>query len=76
MREQLPLDSMIGEAIVMDPTFKDTPNARILPEDLDRAGRALNDRGIAIPPGAILVALPAKWKTESAPARALALLDE
>ena len=52
--EQLPLDSMIGEAIVMDLTFKGTPNARILPEDLDRAERALNDRGIKIPPGAIL----------------------
>lgn len=52
--EQLPLDSMIGEAIVMDLTFKGTPNARILPEDLDRAERALNDRGITIPPGAIL----------------------
>jgi kynurenine formamidase len=52
--EQLPLDSMIGEAIVMDLTFKGTPNARILPEDLDRAERALNDQGIKIPPGAIL----------------------
>jgi kynurenine formamidase len=52
--EQLPLDSMIGEAIVMDLTFKGTPNARILPEDLDRAERALNDQGIKIRPGAIL----------------------
>jgi kynurenine formamidase len=52
--EQLPLDSLIGEAIVMDLTFKGTPNARILPEDLDRAERALKDRGITIPPDAIL----------------------
>jgi arylformamidase len=36
--EALPLDSMIGEAIVMDLTFKGTANARILPEDLERAG--------------------------------------
>ena len=35
--EQIPLDAMIGEAIVMDLTFKGTPNARIVPEDLERA---------------------------------------
>jgi len=36
--EQIPLDAMIGEAIVMDLTFKGTANARIVPEDLERAG--------------------------------------
>jgi kynurenine formamidase len=52
--EQLPLDDMIGEAVVLDLTFKGTPNARIQPEDLERAERALNAQGIHIPPGGIL----------------------
>ena len=52
--EALPLEAMIGEAIVLDLTFKGTPNARITPEDLDRAERALNEMGIRIDPGAIL----------------------
>jgi kynurenine formamidase len=45
---------MIGEAIVLDLSFKGQPNARITPEDLDRAERALADRGITIPPKAML----------------------
>ncbi|MBI3078849.1 MAG: cyclase family protein, partial [Deltaproteobacteria bacterium] len=52
--EQLPLDAMIGEAIVLDLTFKGMPNARITPEDLDQAERALAQQGITIQPGAIL----------------------
>ena len=52
--EELPLDDMIGEALVMDLTFKGTPNARIQPEDLDQAERALNAQGIQIRPGAML----------------------
>ncbi len=51
---QLPVEAMIGEAIVLDLTFKGTPRAAITPDDLDRAERALADRGITIPPGAIL----------------------
>lgn len=63
--EQIPLDAMIGEAVVMDLTFKGTPNARITPEDLDRAERALNDQGIRIEPGA-MVFLRTDWpKTHS-----------
>src|SRR5438309_1432000 len=57
--EQIPLEPLIGEAIVLDLTFKGTAKARIVPEDLDRAERTLS----------------AKWKTESAPARVVALLD-
>jgi kynurenine formamidase len=52
--EQLPLDAMIGEAIVMDLTFKGTANARITPDDLDRAERALKREGIEITPGATI----------------------
>ena len=52
--EKLPLESMIGEAIVMDLTFKGTANARITPADLDRAEQALQAKGIAIQPGGML----------------------
>src|SRR5687768_15446067 len=51
---ELPLDAMVGEATVLDLTFKGTPNARITPEDLARAERALNDQGLRIAPGAML----------------------
>jgi kynurenine formamidase len=52
--ERLPLESMIGEAVVLDLTFKGTANARILPADLEQAERALNTQGIRIEPGGIL----------------------
>ena len=58
--EQLPLEAMIGEAVVMDLTFKGTPNARITPEDLDRAERALHERGITLAPGG-MVFLRTDW---------------
>jgi arylformamidase len=45
---------MIGEAIIMDLTFKGAPNSRINPEDLERAEQALNAQGITVEPGAIL----------------------
>jgi kynurenine formamidase len=51
---ELPVEAMIGEAIVFDLTFKGTARAAITPEDLDRAERALADQGITIAPGAIL----------------------
>jgi arylformamidase len=52
--EQLPLESMIGEAIVLDLTFKGTANARITPADLDQAEKALEAKGIQIQPGGTL----------------------
>lgn len=52
--EQLPVEAMIGEAIVLDLTFKGLPKARITPEDLDQAEKALAQQGITIPPGGIL----------------------
>ena len=52
--EALPLESMIGEAVVLDLTFKGTANARITPADLERAEQALNAEGIRIEPGSIL----------------------
>lgn len=53
--DALPLDSMIGDAVVLDLTFKGTPRARIEPADLERAARALAAQGIAIEPGGILL---------------------
>ena len=52
--EQLPLESMIGDAIVLDLTFRGVPNAKITPEDMDRAERALAAQGITIQPGSML----------------------
>jgi kynurenine formamidase len=52
--ERLPLDTMMGEAIVLDLTFKGRANERITPDDLDRAERALNAQGIRITRGATL----------------------
>jgi arylformamidase len=52
--EQLPVEAMIGEAIVLDLTFRGYPKARITPQDLDRAARALETQDIEIRPGAIL----------------------
>ncbi len=52
--ERLPLEALIGEAVVLDLTFKGTANARITPDDLDRAERALDAEGIRIRPGDIL----------------------
>src|SRR4029450_2716751 len=52
--EQLPLDQMIGDAVVLDLTFKGTANARITPEDLELAEAALAAQGIAIEAGGML----------------------
>jgi kynurenine formamidase len=52
--EALPLESMIGEAVVMDLTFKGHARARITPEDLERAERTLAAQGIRLEPGGML----------------------
>src|SRR4029450_3832064 len=43
--EALPLESMIGEAVVMDLTFKGHAHARITPEHLERAERTRAAQG-------------------------------
>jgi arylformamidase len=53
--EQLPLEPMIGKAVVLDLTFKGTAKARILPEDLERAERQLKEQGIEISEGTMLL---------------------
>jgi kynurenine formamidase len=53
--EQLPLEPMIGNAVVLDLTGKGIPHARITPEDLDEAERKLKQQGIEIPEGGMLL---------------------
>jgi kynurenine formamidase len=64
--EQIPVDAFVGEAVVMDLTFKGTPNARITPEDLTRAEAALAEVGVQIVPGDILL-LRTDWPTSHSP---------
>ena len=53
--EALPLEAMIGDAVVLDLTFKGTARARITVEDLERAERALEAQGIPITRGGMLL---------------------
>ena len=53
--EQLPLDPMIGNAVVLDLTAKGKPHARITPDDLDEAERKLKEQGIEIPESSMLL---------------------
>ena len=64
--EQIPIDTFVGDAIVVDLTFKGTANARITPADLDRADKALAAKGIKIEPGAILL-LRTDWPRTHSP---------
>ena len=52
--EQLPLEPMMGKAVVLDLTAKGTAGASIQPEDLNEAEQKLNRQGIEIPQGGML----------------------
>ena len=52
--EQLPLEPMMGKAVVLDLTVKGTAHARILPIDLENAEKSLNAQGIKIEAGGML----------------------
>ena len=52
--EQLPLEAMMGKAVVLDLTFKGTAGARITPEDLEKAEKTLNAQGVEIQENGIL----------------------
>jgi kynurenine formamidase len=52
--EKLPLEPMIGKAVVLDLTAKGLAHARIVPEDLEEAERKLKAQGIEIEEGAML----------------------
>jgi arylformamidase len=50
----LPLEAMIGDAVVLDLTFAAKPNTPITAEDMERAERALLEQGVRIEPNSIL----------------------
>lgn len=52
--ERLPLEPLMGTAVILDLSFKGKANARILAEDLDKAERELERKGIKIEEGGIL----------------------
>jgi arylformamidase len=52
--EQLPLEPMVGQAVVLDLTFKGKAHAQITPEDLERAEQALKAEGVEIIEGEML----------------------
>lgn len=64
--EGIPVEAFVGEAVVLDLSFKGMPNARISPADLDRAAAALAAAGVALPPDAILL-LRTDWPRSHSP---------
>ena len=52
--EQLPLEPMVGRAIILDLTAKGVARAIITPEDLDKAEEKLKQQGIEIPQDGML----------------------
>src|SRR6266850_6378892 len=64
--EQIPIETFIGDAIVIDLTFKGLAHARITPDDLEQAEKALAGAGIEIEPGAILL-LRTDWPKSHSP---------
>lgn len=52
--EKLPLEPMVGKAVVLDITAKGTARAAILPEDLDAAENTLSAQGVTIEEGGML----------------------
>lgn len=53
--EQLPLEPMIGKAVVLDLTAKGKAQERITPKDLDLAEQKLKEQGIEIEAGCMLL---------------------
>ena len=64
--EGIPADAFLGEAVVLDLSFKGTANARIGPEDLDRAAAALEAQGVGLAADAILL-LRTDWPRSHSP---------
>ena len=62
----IPLDTFVGDAVVLDLTFKGTANARITPQDLEQAEKALAKQGIKIKPDDILL-LRTDWPKSHSP---------
>ena len=64
--DQIPLETFVGDAIVLDLTFKGTANARITPQDMEQAEKALAKQGIEIKPDDILL-LRTDWPKSHSP---------
>lgn len=64
--EAIPVEALVGEAVVLDLSFRCQANARISVADMERAERALADQGIALEPGMILL-LRTDWPRTHAP---------
>ena len=52
--EQLPLEPMVGRAVILDLTAKGVARAVITPEDLDKAEEKLRQQGVEIPQDGML----------------------
>ena len=64
--DQIPADDFMGDAVVLDLTFRGEANARITPEDMERAEDALAQAGIKLEPGLILL-LRTDWPSSHSP---------
>ena len=64
--EQIPIETFVGDAIVLDLTFKGTANSRITPQDMEQAEKALAKQGIKIKPDDILL-LRTDWPKSHSP---------
>ena len=53
--EKLPLEPMLAKAVVLDLTAKGTAGAKITPNDLSQAEEKLNQEGVVIEDGAMLL---------------------
>jgi arylformamidase len=53
--EKLPLEPMLAKAVVLDLTAKGTAGAKITPNDLSQAEEKLNQQGVVIEDGAMLL---------------------
>ena len=64
--EQIPAEDFMGDAVVLDLTAKGHANARIVPDDLDRAEQALAADGVTLVPGLIFL-LRTDWPNGHSP---------
>ena len=64
--DKIPADNFMGDAVVVDLTFKGHANARITVEDMEQAEAALAKEGITLEPDLILL-LRTDWPSNKSP---------